>query len=767
MKKLTALLLIMLMIAAVFASCRQQESATPSGDTSVLPTDTSAESAPGTDTSSELPVSDPSTDTGTPDPVTGSHEDVYSDDDDRSDIPDVKVHQMLDYLPSSYSLIGTKHLPPIDDQGGIGSCASEGITYMQFTNAVSRYIESIGIDPNWNPSSGNEKYIFAPKFTYNFAGAGTAWVYDILRDHGAMLLDDWHFYTTEYGTKTGTTKNNRNPLSLNWPVDDGQLEGALNYRITDYEQIWTNSFGNQLTNTDRGKEIIVQIKDAICQGNVVVTGGFSSNWKYSTVTSKDAKAGTGKVGESACVWCNGTGGGHQVSIVGYDDDFVCSLDGVQLRGAFLVANSWGTWWKNNGYFWVMYDSINKVSEHPELNDAEKYEGRTNSMDQFCFIYWDKDIEIGLPEAYVSVDMTITDREGFYVEVIKTDRNNVSTSYMPSLFTYGMNFNNVRGSRDTLESTDKYVTFSGLIDTKAEEGILTFGFQNLLSKGEKFDDYNWGIKLYSTFAPFTVNKLTLYDGTGNARAQIAPPSGVKDVDKGSSRTFVFDLGMTPKTNHFIGSYNFKNVKSALYVGAKGGMLLTSAASADDAVQFDVDFDFFNRVHVIKRETYVLDIRGSIPEDGKQIQFNRASASRKTQSWKVVELEDGTFNIRLASDPTFAIGMKDGAIMLVSGTDVWDYGRWYLENADDDAVSLSVGFFGTSLKVTGAVPARVSVNTLTVSVYATNGTLVKSYEVKVGGDKIVDLELAGLEKGSYLFTFESNTGKYVSASYYYTF
>lgn len=81
-----------------------------------------------------------------------------------------------------------------------------------------------------------------------------------------------------------------------------------------------------------------------------------------------------------------------MTIVGYNNNITCDINGDGTisaceRGAFKVANSWGSNWKNDGYVWVMYDALNEESATDIIvnNRISVFDRNGSSTNRFYYI----------------------------------------------------------------------------------------------------------------------------------------------------------------------------------------------------------------------------------------------------------------------------------------------------------------------------------------------------------------------------------------------
>jgi hypothetical protein len=242
---------------------------------------------------------------------------------------------MATAMPSSADNSLLPAFPPIGSQK-VGSCVAWATTYYQFTheNALVR---------GWNTKTGGPAYRFSPKWTYNILNGGvnkglSISAYGVLINHGAANCAEF--------PEDGDYRE--------WPLNASTWRQAIQFRLASKGLI---SDSNQQT-------MIAQIKQQLANGHVLTFGTFVLSWIQTTVGNDPSTvADDAFVGQKICSHRDtSNSGGHAMTFVGYNDHLWCDINkngkvDSGEKGAFKVANSWGTGDWNAGFRWVAYDAI--------------------------------------------------------------------------------------------------------------------------------------------------------------------------------------------------------------------------------------------------------------------------------------------------------------------------------------------------------------------------------------------------------------------------
>ena len=232
------------------------------------------------------------------------------DDDAYARIPRQATLLTRDYtvLPKAYSL--RRFCPVARNQGQFGTCTSWATSYAARTIADA-------IRNGWTSQIVIDREAFSPIFVYKQIkgsnkpgcsdGTSIQDALDLLTEKGAPKFRDFNVLCADY-------------------IPAALFDKARNHTIDDYNTLFYPF--------DTYDEKVRTVKKALSQDMPVIIGMSVPN---SFFKCKDVWVKTEP---------NNDGGGHAMCVVAYDD--------YKYGGAFLILNSWGTAWGNNGYTWVKY-----------------------------------------------------------------------------------------------------------------------------------------------------------------------------------------------------------------------------------------------------------------------------------------------------------------------------------------------------------------------------------------------------------------------------
>ena len=275
---------------------------------------------------------------------------------DNSSIDGMDITKAATY-PAAYR---TENLPAVRDQGIYGVCWSFSTISLIETNLIKKNLASSDIDLS---------ELHLVNYTYN-----------CVNDPLGGLEGDVNKFDTSYGSVMqygGNVEMAANSL-LDW-------EGAVNEDVVPYTIDYIRQVENEQLNDSLayGKDVAhVQnfyrvnitsrddVKKAVMDYGAVSISYWSdqsSDWSTDNYNSS-----------TAAYYCpNAYTSNHAVTIVGWDDDysadnFATTPDG---NGAWIVRNSWGSYYGKEGYFYLSYydKSIYTVGYALEAELSDNYD----------------------------------------------------------------------------------------------------------------------------------------------------------------------------------------------------------------------------------------------------------------------------------------------------------------------------------------------------------------------------------------------------------
>ena len=309
-------------------------------------------------------------------PLYPSYEPILLDDDGNEVEPDFVPKNSVDYissdaLSSTYNLVTLGRIGPVRNQNPLGTCWAHGALASVESNMITKGYANKDIDYS-------EAHL-----AWFGAGPGPTDKNDPL--YGESRVSSSTSAQTVY-QNGGNWFDSVGALSR---LSGAELESKVPYSIAKENQAPDEStrYDTYATLTDANvmdpQSDQIAIKNAVVQNGAVQVSYYHDD-NYITYSN----------GRTS-YFSKYTRTNHAVSIVGWDDNYSVNNFDSSCRptknGAWLIRNSWGDWFGDDGYFYISY-------EEPSLAKAVSYIAEKSGTIGNLYQY---DGHIGIEDGYIT------------------------------------------------------------------------------------------------------------------------------------------------------------------------------------------------------------------------------------------------------------------------------------------------------------------------------------------------------------------------------
>ncbi len=351
-------------------------------------------------------------------------------------------------LPETYDLLDAGYGTSMKNQNPYGTCWTFASAASAETSLM-KYIPSINLSEMhtaFYPYYGEERVQIA----------STDMSSSELLDAGGTVFIVTNLWSQWKGP---ISEDKLAHVDINLFSDDEYAAGF--YEMADYhlENAYLFDFNEDGTNRDTINNLVKQF---LYEGHAVDVSYSTKGYSYSSNATHS--------------YTDPRLANHSVTIVGWDDNFTASHFAGNT-GAWLVKNSWGTHFGDNGYFWISYDDTS-LCEFAVFELDEKTNYTTNYQhDSFMptqTMSADDDISINQPSYMANI---FTAEEAQQIEAVSTYINNPATDYEITLYT------DIKDMSDPSSGTASAVTkgtsdLTGYITIELDDNVI-------VDKGESF------------------------------------------------------------------------------------------------------------------------------------------------------------------------------------------------------------------------------------------------------------------------------------------